>query len=767
MRKRFALLAGIALGLTSQLMAQSPVLSGIESPYPALQSSAVIHIAGGTYGSGAVPYGPHGTPLILSGVNFGSDGIVEFVGYKNGAVDPGTTVQATVTNWDPSILMITVPSSAVTGLVFVSSGGKTSNGLPFIVTQGTYSGTCPQFPPSSQLQITTASLPNGLVGQSYSATLNAQGGTPPYTWAMTGNALPSGLSLAPSAGAITGSPTAVQGPFDVTANATDSRGQTTDAVLSITIESRPESSGVVYSYSVPSSGGFDGVGNITQYVDSVQGTWNFAFDNLNRLSSAVPGTGASSAYQGQDLCYNYDAFGNRTQAGFQTSACSSSNPPTASYNTANQMSGLSYDAAGNVIYDGTNYYSYDGDGRLCAMQTSSPVGVLAYGYVYDAEGNRVARGTINPSALGQQPSCNLSANGFALTESYVVGQSGEELTMLDGSSHWERTNVYGGGKLLATYDTAGLHFHVADPLGTRRVQANAQGETEEDCQNLPFGDQQICNGTDATPLHFTGKERDPESGNDYFGARYYASGMGRFLSPDWSATVSPVPYASLADPQSLNLYVYVMNNPLTHMDASGHYGQDSCVTSFCVGSSHGGPGSLINSMKADMNFNFTWELDTFVAITGSSQQQTASEIGSKVGKYLSTATKWFNRADTTKVIFDDVQERQAWNRILTAANNALQRDTNPNLSGAQGNVEVDNALKGLAEAQIQYLSTKMGINANGLLSSFDPSTSFASKLLPTLQQTVTEAQQRYDEAVKSWAAGLTRQASSSTTINPQ
>ncbi|HET6207769.1 MAG TPA: RHS repeat-associated core domain-containing protein, partial [Terracidiphilus sp.] len=40
----------------------------------------------------------------------------------------------------------------------------------------------------------------------------------------------------------------------------------------------------------------------------------------------------------------------------------------------------------------------------------------------------------------------------------------------------------------------------------------------------------------------TGKERDSESGNDYFGARYYASTMGRFLSPDWSAKAEPVPY---------------------------------------------------------------------------------------------------------------------------------------------------------------------------------------------------------------------------------
>ena len=69
---------------------------------------------------------------------------------------------------------------------------------------------------------------------------------------------------------------------------------------------------------------------------------------------------------------------------------------------------------------------------------------------------------------------------------------------------------------------------------------------------------------------FTGKERDAESGNDYFGARYYASSMGRFLSPDWSAKIAPVPYAKLDNPQSLNLYSYVWNNPLTRNDPDGH-----------------------------------------------------------------------------------------------------------------------------------------------------------------------------------------------------
>jgi RHS repeat-associated protein len=66
--------------------------------------------------------------------------------------------------------------------------------------------------------------------------------------------------------------------------------------------------------------------------------------------------------------------------------------------------------------------------------------------------------------------------------------------------------------------------------------------------------------------HITGKERDAESGNDYFEARYYSSNLGRFMSPDWSAKEEPIPYAKMDDPQSLNLYSYVRDNPTTGFD---------------------------------------------------------------------------------------------------------------------------------------------------------------------------------------------------------
>jgi len=62
---------------------------------------------------------------------------------------------------------------------------------------------------------------------------------------------------------------------------------------------------------------------------------------------------------------------------------------------------------------------------------------------------------------------------------------------------------------------------------------------------------------------FTSNERDNETGLDYFGARYYASAQGRFTSADSYG-------GRLVNPQTLNLYAYVRNNPLKYVDPTGH-----------------------------------------------------------------------------------------------------------------------------------------------------------------------------------------------------
>jgi len=84
------------------------------------------------------------------------------------------------------------------------------------------------------------------------------------------------------------------------------------------------------------------------------------------------------------------------------------------------------------------------------------------------------------------------------------------------------------------------------------------------CYNLPFGDGQTCAGTDVSPLHFTGKERDTESGLDNFGARFYSASTSRFLSVDPSRSS-----AQSVTPQSWNRYVYVLNRALIAIDPDG------------------------------------------------------------------------------------------------------------------------------------------------------------------------------------------------------
>lgn len=73
---------------------------------------------------------------------------------------------------------------------------------------------------------------------------------------------------------------------------------------------------------------------------------------------------------------------------------------------------------------------------------------------------------------------------------------------------------------------------------------------------------------DVLPLcapQFTGKERDAETGLDYFVARYYGSNLGRFMTPDPQFVQSRM----FGDPQSWNLYGYVRNNPLRFIDPTG------------------------------------------------------------------------------------------------------------------------------------------------------------------------------------------------------
>jgi hypothetical protein len=129
-------------------------------------------------------------------------------------------------------------------------------------------------------------------------------------------------------------------------------------------------------------------------------------------------------------------------------------------------------------------YLYDGEGRICAVKNLT-VGSMT-GYLYDAEGNRIAKGSITTM------SCDPSANGFSSTNDFVLGPGGKQVTEMavegDNTLTWYHTNVWAAGRLIATYDNDGLHFYFDDPRGSRRIQTDQVGNIEQTCANLPFGD---------------------------------------------------------------------------------------------------------------------------------------------------------------------------------------------------------------------------------------------------------------------------------------
>ncbi|WP_263415885.1 RHS repeat-associated core domain-containing protein [Terriglobus albidus] len=142
-------------------------------------------------------------------------------------------------------------------------------------------------------------------------------------------------------------------------------------------------------------------------------------------------------------------------------------------------------------------------------------------------------------------------------------QSGNAIT----NNFWNIRHLQGFNT--ATYPSVSTTHYLADHLGSTSMALTVEGWPTQTSEFQPYG-QEINPVASANHYKFTGKERDTESGLDYFGARYYSSTMGRWLSPDWAEKPEAVPYSSLDNPQSLNLYGYVGNNPLGKADADGH-----------------------------------------------------------------------------------------------------------------------------------------------------------------------------------------------------
>lgn len=108
-------------------------------------------------------------------------------------------------------------------------------------------------------------------------------------------------------------------------------------------------------------------------------------------------------------------------------------------------------------------------------------------------------------------------------------------------------------------------YAVSDQLGSVVAVTGAEGELLERRASYPFGGDRSSAPPLDTDYTFTGKERDFESGFIYFGARYYSSELGAFVTPDPAFEV----VKGIGNAESYNRYLYALNNPLVRVDPDG------------------------------------------------------------------------------------------------------------------------------------------------------------------------------------------------------
>ncbi len=284
--------------------------------------------------------------------------------------------------------------------------------------------------------------------------------------------------------------------------------------------------------------GLDGLG-----LNRPHGSVNYNYDTMNRVSTAQTlGTDCTSVNGGtrdSGESFTIDPWGNLTA---KTVTKCSADTLSSSVNVMNQLAAAVYDSAGNATQNNGINLSYDAEGRIAIAAGSA--------YVYDGEGQRVQK----PGKL------------------YWRGTGADALAETSATDTNPTQYIFFGGKRIARIDPGATtpKYYVGDNVGSTELVTDYLGNALSESLFFPYGLEQQILTNDTNTYKFTGKERDAESGLDDIGARYYASNLGRFMSPDWDAKPTAVPYASFGDPQTLNLYSYVENAPLNRMDADGH-----------------------------------------------------------------------------------------------------------------------------------------------------------------------------------------------------
>jgi len=286
---------------------------------------------------------------------------------------------------------------------------------------------------------------------------------------------------------------------------------------------------------------FDDSGNVKKLRDNVNNaTTEYEYDSLYRLSKYVYQDPEDSFVRN----YVYSSIGNILfkenvgtylygENGAGPHAVTSAGPYRFFYDENGNMRTKEDTESGEITT-----FEWDIENRLLSVNNSVSGDIAEF--IYDYRGKRVKK--INPvSGNTIYPNAYYEIHNGITTKHVFVGDRRTVSLQSDGSAYWYHT----------------------DHLGSTSIVTDESGEVVQEVGYFPYGEARK-EKSEVTNYLFTGQEIDRETGLYYYGARYYDPEIGRFISAD---TIVP----NLLDPQSLNRYSYVRNNPVIYTDPSGHF----------------------------------------------------------------------------------------------------------------------------------------------------------------------------------------------------
>ncbi|RMG41122.1 MAG: hypothetical protein D6719_09140 [Candidatus Dadabacteria bacterium] len=268
-------------------------------------------------------------------------------------------------------------------------------------------------------------------------------------------------------------------------------------------------------------------------------------------SSLMPAAGSTqqnfiSCTLAERKLYSYSAPQHCYSAGLWAPAHAVGSVLRTSSTGPNALDSYCYNREGNTVERNGTTLDYDILGQLSRITSGSN----STEYLYSVSGSRLAK---------------ISANGSDITRYY----DGLVENRVNDLPQWRKSLYSFDGVAVAERNLQDqITYVLSDHLSSPQVTLGAQGNVKGTAEYWPYGSQKESSWNtidpDTSPLmEFGGQERDEESGLYYYRSRYYDPVLGRFLQPD---SVIPDP----SNPQALNPYTYVNNNPVNNIDPDGH-----------------------------------------------------------------------------------------------------------------------------------------------------------------------------------------------------